>query len=349
MAVEDVRQDSPMGRERDGSSGTYMRSRDRRGSRVRRRFADMDEGRLAMALGWFGIGLGLVQIAAPGSIARLVGLDEDDSRQVMRAVGLREIATGIGILSQPRSAGWVWARVGGDVVDMALLGRAMASDDGHRERIAVAMAAVTCITALDLLCGRQLSQSAGSMPGRPSRDRHLSVTRTVTINRPAEELYAFWRDFRNLPRFMRHVEAIEVTGDTRSHWRVKGPAGMTVEWDAEITDERPNEFISWRSVPGADVDNEGTVRFERAPGGRGTIVRAEIRYTPPGGPVGAAFAKLFGEEPGQQAQEDLRAFKQVMETGEVTRSQGSLGTTQPAQPPADGAETSATETSRGQA
>src|SRR6266508_6908345 len=115
--------------------------------------------------------------------------------------------------------------------------------------------------------------STATQQGRP-----LHVEHSVTIDRPAEELYRFWRDFENLPRFMKHLESVRATGDRSSHWAAKAPAGRTVEWDAEITDDRPNELIAWRSLEGSDVDSVGTVRLERAPGGRGTIVRVEMRY-----------------------------------------------------------------------
>jgi uncharacterized membrane protein len=163
------------------------------------------------------------------------------------------------------------------------------------------------------------------------------VRKSIIINRSPEELYQYWRDLENLPRFMQHLESVRVTGDGRSHWVAKAPAGTSVEWDAEITEDRPNERIAWRSLEGADVDNSGSVEFRPAPGNRGTIVRVEIEYNPPGGAIGALVAKLFGEEPGQQAQEDLRCFKQVMETGEVVLSDGTyrdngLLTQRPAQP-----------------
>jgi uncharacterized membrane protein len=163
------------------------------------------------------------------------------------------------------------------------------------------------------------------------------VKKSLIINRTPEELYRFWRDFENLPRFMKHLESVRVTGDGRSHWVAKAPAGSSVEWDAEITEDRPNELIAWRSLEGADVDNSGSVRFERAPGNRGTIVKVEIDYNPPGGVIGAAVAKLFGEEPGQQTQDALRCLKQVMETGEIIISDGTvwdngLLTQRPAQP-----------------
>ena len=152
----------------------------------------------------------------------------------------------------------------------------------------------------------------------------IQVRRSVTLNRSREDVYAFWRDFENLPRFMQHLEHVEVTGDRTSHWVAKGPAGKQVEWDAEIVQDTPNEAISWSAVKNAEVPNSGSVRFRTAPADRGTIVQVELQYDPPAGAAGAAFAKLFGEEPSQQIRDDLRRFKQVMETGEVVRSDGSL-------------------------
>lgn len=152
--------------------------------------------------------------------------------------------------------------------------------------------------------------------------RGVKVEKSVTINRSAEELYSFWRNFQNLPRFMHHLEAVHVTGEKTSHWVAKAPAGTTVEWDAEIYNEKANELIAWRSLEGADVDNAGSVHFQPAPGGRGTQVKVAVKYDPPGGVLGATIAKLFGEEPSQQIQEDLRRFKQLMETGETPTTEG---------------------------
>ena len=154
--------------------------------------------------------------------------------------------------------------------------------------------------------------------------RPIICEKSVTINRSPEEVYRFWRDFQNLPRFMSHLESVQVMSEKRSHWVAKAPAGMQVEWDAEIIEDRPNQLIAWHSLEGADVDNSGVVRFERAPGGRGTEVRVQLQYDPPGGKIGAAIAKLFGEEPEQQIKGDLYRLKQVMETGEVVQSDASI-------------------------
>lgn len=268
----------------------------------------VQQAQLERGLGWFSIGLGLAGLAAPKAVARLTGIPDDDrSRDILRAIGLREIACGIGILASDRPAPWLWARAAGDAIDLALLGGALATDQGDGARTGSAMAAITAIAALDTYCASQAGQR---------RAGGIDVTQTVTINRPPEDVYAFWRELNNLPRFMSHLEAIEVVGYRRSHWRAKGPAGTRVEWDSEITDDRPNQLIAWRSLPGADIPNEGRVRFERGPGGRGTVLRVEMRYRPPAGRVGAAFAKLFGREPGQEARAGLRRLKQVLETGE---------------------------------
>lgn len=148
-------------------------------------------------------------------------------------------------------------------------------------------------------------------------DADTLIGRTVTINKPRAELYAYWRDFSKLPSFMDNVETIEVLDAKRSRWVVKAPGGSTVEWIAQITEEKEGETIAWTSVEGADVPNSGRIDFRDASGGRGTVVTATILYDPPAGIIGKAIAKLFQREPAIQARRDLRRFKQLMETGEV--------------------------------
>jgi uncharacterized membrane protein len=156
-------------------------------------------------------------------------------------------------------------------------------------------------------------------------EQGVYAKRSVTINLPREQLYRIWRNFENLPRFMNHLQRVDVdeaTGGTRSLWVSRAPLGREVQWEAEMTGEVENEYIAWQSLPGSTVRSVGNVRFEEAPGGRGTIVTVEMQYNPPAGSLGAAFAKLFGEEPGQQLRDDLRHFKQMMETGEVPSVEG---------------------------
>lgn len=306
-------------------------------------------GRLAGGLGWFSIGLGLAQILGPGEVARMVGLGNDRrTRSTMTAIGVREIASGLGILSANKRSRFLWMRVGGDVVDLALLGSMLAprlfpSRRRSGGRMIAGLAAIGAVTMLDALAARRVGRTQRDQgrttrrtePGlRGTLSAKRTVTATTTIRRPADEVYRFWRELENLPSFMAHVESIEVTDDRHSHWTVRAPAGVTVEWDAEIVEDRPGELITWRSLPGASIDNRGTVRFVAAPGDRGTEVHAEITYAAPGGRVGAMIAKLFGREPGQQAKGDLRRFKQVLETGEVVHSDASIhGMPHPAQPP----------------
>lgn len=143
------------------------------------------------------------------------------------------------------------------------------------------------------------------------------VVRALTINLPRQEVYAFWRDFENLPRFMRHLESVTVLDERRSHWVAKGPAGTTVEWDAEITADEPGSLIAWQSVGNSDINNAGAVHFSDAPGDRGTELLVELTYEAPGGAIGRGIAKLFGEEPKLQVREDMRRFKALIETGVI--------------------------------
>lgn len=160
-------------------------------------------------------------------------------------------------------------------------------------------------------------------------NKAIKVEKTVTINKPAEELYNYWHNFENLPTFMKHVKSVRVMNETRTqsgakltHWIVNAPAGQSVEWDAEIIKDEPNHLIAWASVEGADVDNSGFVRFMPAPGDRGTEVKVVLEYNIPGGMLAAALAKLFGEEPEQQIGDELRRFKQLMEAGEIATTEG---------------------------
>lgn len=276
------------------------------------RARDFDE-RIAMGLGLFSIGLGVAELVAPGSVARFIGVaDRNDTRNVLRTYGAREIAAGIGILAQQRPATWLWSRVAGDLLDLATLAKA---DKFDGSRSAAAAAAVLGVTALDIYCAQQFS--------RDSETVSHSVS-TVVINKSPEEVYTFWRNFENLPRFMTNLESVQTLDGGRSRWRARGPLGRPVEWEAETTSDQPNASIGWRAVEGSDIHNSGAVHFERGPGGRGTIVRVEVDYTPPGGRAGAAIAKLLWSNPQQQMDTDLRVLKQILETGEIVRSDASI-------------------------
>jgi uncharacterized membrane protein len=284
--------------------------------------------RLAKGLGWFSIGLGLAELLAPRAIANISGVSNKHTG-LIRLYGLREISSGITIFAQKKPTEGVWSRVVGDAVDLTTLGIAATNPEAKLGRVAFATANVLAVTALDVMCAMQLSNGA---------NQGIHAKGSCIVNLPPEEVYNFWRKFENLPRFMRHLDAVHDLGDGRSHWKAKGPAGMEVEWHATIIADVPGEVITWRSLENADVDNAGAVRFERAAGGRGTIVKVNLQYNPIGGVLGATVAKLFGEEPNQQLDDDLRRFKQVLEVGEVVVSEATLlgagyMEQRPAQPP----------------
>jgi uncharacterized membrane protein len=157
---------------------------------------------------------------------------------------------------------------------------------------------------------------------RKGPEAERTILASFTIARAPEELYDFFRQLENLPRFMRHLVSVEQTSATRSSWIAKGPLKSTVSWEAEITDDQRGERLAWRSIPGSTIENSGEVRFERAAGDRGTVVSVLLRYTPPAGKLGVAVAKLFGEEPAQQLRDDLRRLKQMMEAHELPTIEG---------------------------
>ncbi len=276
---------------------------------------------LANGLGWFSIGLGLAEVLTPGALASLIGVQDDrKTRGVLRGYGLRELAVGIGILSRPRPAGWVWSRVAGDVLDLSSLASALGSSRNTKARVAAATAAVVGVTALDIVCAQRLSSANGNGSGK----KDTKTVRTITVDRSAEEAYRFWRDFENLPKFMTYLDSVRVTGDKRSHWIANGPLGKKIEWDAETTVDEPTQMIAWRTVPGSQFDNAGSVRFERAPGNRGTVVRVEMNYAPTGSLLPSTLGTVLGADIGSRIEHDLRNFKQILEVGEVTQSDASI-------------------------
>ena len=290
---------------------------------------DVGAEKVARGLGWFSIGLGLAELLMPRAVARICGGDGKHTA-LIRLYGLREIAAGLMIFSSKRPAAGVWSRVAGDAMDLATLAAAYVNPSTNKAGVLFATASVLGVTAVDIMCAQELSVQKGRM----TEDGAIRFKRSVSVNRPPEELYRYWRDFSNLPRFMYHLQSVTDQGNGRSHWITKGPAGQQIEWDAEIVEERENEFIAWKSV-GGDVFNAGSVEFEQKPGGRGTIVRVDMQYFPPGGVAGTAFAMLFNQAPEQQVADDLRRLKQLIETGEIVRSDGSpQGTGQVLQRPA---------------
>jgi uncharacterized membrane protein len=293
----------------------------------------------ATAMGWFSIGLGLAEALAPRTFQRFIGIEdpEENVGLVRSAYGGRELVAGAALLTRPEPTYWMWNRVIGDLVDLGSLGRAMRNEKNDRGRLAAAAIAVAACTVVDAMIAMQMtsekSPAAGHDPGSfalgDDQQGTVKLRATVTINRPIEEVYEYFRNLENLPQVISHLDAVRVTSETRSHWKAKAPAGMTVEWDAEIDEERDNEFLSWHSLEREDVDNTGSLRFTRASGDRGTEVHAVMEYHPRGGVVGAKLASLFRGIPQTELQRDLRRVKQLIETGEVVLSDAIVGKTTP--------------------
>lgn len=272
---------------------------------------------LASGLGWFSIGLGLAEIAAPRTVANLIGVRDDrKTRKILRFYGARELAAGVGILAQSNPTAWLWARVAGDLLDLSSLGKAMVSDGNERAKTVAATAAVVGVTVADVRCAMQLT----SMKNHDqARKRAPAIVSSIIIGRNPEEVYTFWRDFRRLPEIFDRLESVQVADDKRSHWKLALPMGRHLEWDAEITEDQANSRIAWHSLS-TTAPHSGEVRFEPATGHRGTKVTVRIR---PGG-VGAGFGTLLGIVPEQHVNIALHNLKQLLETGEIAKSDASI-------------------------
>lgn len=276
--------------------------------------------KLGHALGWVSLGLGAAALLRPGTITRAAGLDGNrHAAHTVRAIGVRELATGAGLLLRPHKPGWLWARVAGDAIDLGLLAAAGRQRSG--DRIAMASALVAGLATLDLLAAWDRQQAQPAQRDAAGAGT-LRVRKTLDINRSPEECYRFWRDFANFPTFMQHVDAVRMIDATRSHWTVRAPLGRSVEWTAELSSDMPSKQLGWRTLAGSEIEHAGVVHFAPGIGGRGTRVQVDLSYVAPLGRTGARLAKLFGEEPSQQVAEDLRRFKQLIETGEIPTTIG---------------------------
>jgi len=206
-----------------------------------------------------------------------------------------------------------WVRLGLETAALvALVDRALKRRDRHQAGLLATTTALAGVTMLDAL---SLTRPRSAEPVR--------LRAALTINRSPADVYAFWRDLRNLPGFLRHVEEIDEF-DGLTIWRARGPGGIHLQWDAAIVADRPNERIAWRSLEGAGLDNHGSVTFLPGPRGRGTELRVDIGFDPPWGALGSAVVKLLGDVPEQQLLADLRRLKQILETGEATVSDASI-------------------------
>jgi uncharacterized membrane protein len=270
--------------------------------RGRRNSGPSSSERIARGLGWFSIGFGVAQIVAPRAMARLTGLPLP--AVATRLCGLREVACGIGILTQPEPRPWVQARVAGDALDLAVCAGALLVPGTDRRRAVATTAAVAGVTALDAYCSRELARN-GRRPG----PRH--VIEIVEVNRSPEELYRFWRALENLPRIIPQLQSVQALDERLSHWVATAFDGERVEWDAELIDDAPPRCIAWRSVEGSRIFHAGSVQLEALPGGA-TEVRVELLYDVPPDSLGDAVLRLFGRG-AREGRADLAHFKQLME------------------------------------
>jgi uncharacterized membrane protein len=320
---------------RSGEGGSVTADgREREVSLPRSRRAD----KLAQGLGWFSIGLGTAQILAPRAMSRLVGVkDADGNKALMRLLGIREISAGIGLLTDPKPTGFAAARVAGDAMDLALMVNTLTTPRNDRGRALLATAFVLGAGLLDVLATEELSTTTPKVDHPIRGADGLQVKKSVTVNRPVEEVYAFWRNFENLPQFMKHLDSVVGTGENTSRWRAGSSLGLTVEWEVQLVEDRPNELLSWQTIGVSDVTGHGRVEFTPAPGGRGTEVHAAIVYQVPGGALGNRIARIFRDVPGVKVENQLNVFKQIIETGEELRSDASIHRgPHPAQPPGTG-------------
>jgi uncharacterized membrane protein len=272
---------------------------------------------MTRALGWASLGLGVPPLLRPAEFTRVIGVGDGQRQELLaRFVGARELLSAAGLLGPLADPAWVWTRVVGDAMDLSMLGLALSKHNGKGlRRTIAATAAVAGITAVDIYTGVRQVRTA-------RRGNGVELTGSTTVRKSPAEVYAYWRRLDHLPAFMAHVDEVRVSGDSRSHWRVSAPFGRRVEWDAEITEDAPGARLAWTSLDGAKVKNAGVVRFSPAPRDQGTELHVTLTYRVPGGKLGEALARWAGENPRQQLDDDLRRFKQVMETGEVTRSEG---------------------------
>jgi uncharacterized membrane protein len=218
-------------------------------------------------------------------------------------------------------------------MDLMLLGRALESPGAHRGRVLLATAAVLGITAADTMASIRM---AGE-PDEPYAARHerpVRATAAVTINAPASEVYSWWEGFQRLPQFMKDAAAVEVVGDGTSRWTFSAPAGVTVAWNVEVTESRPNEHIAWRTGDGSPTSGSGQIRFRSAPRSQGTEVIFDATFNPPAGTLGKTVGGILAQALGAKLTSDLRRLKQLIELGEIVQSDDSIVPgPNPAQPP----------------
>jgi uncharacterized membrane protein len=267
---------------------------------------------LTRFLGWFSLGLGAAELVAPRTVARISGTKKNCG--LIRMYGLREMVAGVGILTRRDPAPWLWMRVGGDLLDLASL--VAGGRKGKGLATAGSVAAVAGVTALDVACAQRATAERADAP------RGVRAEANVLIARSPEECYRFWRELRNISRFSIANVSVRETGERTAHASIQLPGGHEYEWDVETVEDEPPQRISWRHLPGGLIEASGSVTFEAAPGGRGTLVRVQVDYDHPAAAAIAPLARFIGKHPDQLLYKSLRRMKQLLEVGEIITTEG---------------------------
>jgi uncharacterized membrane protein len=272
------------------------------------------DGKLTRGLAWLSIGVGGAQLVAPGSWAQMAGLpDTRRSRLLIRTRGLREVVSGAAMLQSDRPE-LAWLRLAGDVIDLGLLASRWSSPRARGGRLAGAIVSTLGMAVVDSLAAA----------ARTSNLEAVEVASSITINKDPGEVYRFWKQPENLPRFMIHLESARAVDERHARWQTRGLLGASETWDVEIVEDEPEQLLAWRLRKDDEVACAGAASFTRGPGGRGTAVHVALHHHASAGDLGAAVARLFGEVPRMQLSGDLRRLKQVLETGEVVHSDASI-------------------------
>ncbi len=288
----------------------------------------------ARALGVFSIGLGAAECTAARRLSDTIGIETHPG--LVRFLGIREIANGVGILAAPRRPQLLWSRVGGDAIDLTLMGIAFGSPRTRRLRLLTAIGAVAGVTALDVLCARLMSRKryrhveSRWLTGR----RGVRLQKSISINRSPDDLYRFCREFSNLPKILDNVESITEPIAGEYEWHVSGPRSKHFKWMTKIIEDRPNQLISWRTLHPASIENSGSIRFVAGQDGRGTIVRVELLHRPTKQGINSAI-RMLSPRIEFRLSEALRRLKAFMETGEIPTTKGQTSGRPPGLLPVD--------------
>lgn len=278
---------------------------------------------VTQGLGWVSLALGTAALLGSRRLGTAIGMEGREA--LLRVAGARELVAAWGLLRSGESTPWLWARVAGDVMDLAMLG-ASATQAARQPRALKALGVVAAVTAVDVWAALGASSKQYTRPqGRAysARSAEGTLAETIVVKKTPEECYRYWRKLAQLPSFMPLLRSVVEIDEARSHWVFEGPAGVQLEWDSQITHDEPGRRIAWRSLPNSQLAHAGVVRFSEATGKRGTLVRltADYRLLPQFG-GSRHLVSLIQKAPRARLREDLRRFKALLETGVLPTTEG---------------------------